>query len=73
MTRTSTLAAVVDSDESLDIVNLADLADEIKRLAWAIATAADGVPSQEPGVQGIAHISTILIEKIETLEQQLQQ
>jgi hypothetical protein len=72
----STLAAVVDSGEPLDIVDLvdlADLADEIKRLAWAIATAADGIPSQEPGVQGIAHISTILIERIDALEQQLQQ
>jgi hypothetical protein len=31
--KTSTLAAVVDSDEPLDIVDLADFADEIKRLA----------------------------------------
>jgi hypothetical protein len=37
----------------------------------AIAAAADGVASQEPAVQGIAHISTILIERIEGLEEQI--
>jgi len=66
MRKLSTIAAVVDTDAPL---NIRDGLDEIKRLAWAIAAAADGIPSQEPGVQGIAHIATILIERIEALEQ----
>jgi hypothetical protein len=66
----STLAAVVDSDEPLAI---ADELNEIKRIAWAIAAAADGVPSQEPAVQGIAHVCTILLERIEALDERLQQ
>jgi hypothetical protein len=49
-------------------LGIADEISEIKRLSWAIASAIDGVPSQEPAVQGIAHIATILIERIEALE-----
>jgi hypothetical protein len=54
-------------------LGIADEISEIKRLSWAIASAADGVPSQEPAVQGIAHIATILIERIEALETKIGQ
>jgi hypothetical protein len=54
-------------------LHIADGLSEIRRLSWAIAAAADGVPSQEPAVQGIAHIVTILIERIEVLEARLQE
>jgi hypothetical protein len=56
-----------------ELLHIADGLNEIRRLSWAIAAAADGVPSQEPAVQGIAHIATILIEHIDGLEEQVDQ
>jgi hypothetical protein len=56
--------------EPLGTFDILDGLDEIKRISWAIAAAVDGVVSQEPGVEGVAHICTILIERIEALEQQ---
>jgi hypothetical protein len=46
MTRkTSRLAVVGAEDEPL---GFADELDGVKRLAWAIGAAADGIPGQEP-------------------------
>jgi cytochrome c1 len=56
-----------------ELLTIADEVNEIKRIAWCLASAADGVPSQEPAVQGIAHVCTILLERIEALDERLQQ
>jgi hypothetical protein len=66
----STLAAVVDTDEPLTI---ADELDAVKRMVWALASACDGISSREPAVEGIAYLAGLIVDRLEALEQRVQQ
>jgi hypothetical protein len=67
MTNKTTLAVLDVPDE---LPQIADDIAGIKQLVLAIQAAADGVAS-DPGVQGIAAIAAIIIDRIDALEHRI--
>jgi hypothetical protein len=67
MTNKTTLAVLDVPDE---LPQIADDIAGIKQLVLAIQAAADGVAS-DPGVQGIAALAAIIIDRIDALEHRI--
>jgi hypothetical protein len=54
-------------------LDIADEINEIKRAAWAVQAAIDGVNSEtsHPSIQGLAFLIGLHIERIEALEERI--
>jgi hypothetical protein len=70
MTRKTSALAMIDTEAELGI---ADELNAVKRMVWALASACDGIPSQDPGIEGIAYLAGLVVDRLEALEERVQQ
>jgi hypothetical protein len=44
----------------------------VKRMVWALASACDGISSREPGIEGVAYLAGLVVDRLEALEERVQ-
>jgi hypothetical protein len=40
-------------------------------MVWALASACDGISSRDPGIEGIAYIAGLVVDRLEALEERI--
>jgi hypothetical protein len=41
-------------------------------MVWALASACDGISSREPGIEGVAYLAGLVVDRLEGLEERVQ-